>query len=161
MRYLKNIWKMKNNSTAGQKKSLGSDRTFNNESSSENECSSTDKRASFTSLLGLNRTISSDSEGGSRIFLFSYLSLGKDKGFHSETKIHSSKGRRAMIAFPKFKISKEKSLRTRNSNHNFKESEQICVDNFLNNTNLYNAHVPLEIDLSLGFRAYNMSMYRL
>ena len=81
MRYLKNIWKMKNNSSAGQKKSLGSDRTFNNESSSENEFSSTDKRASFTSLLGLNRKISSDSEDSScssRTFLFSDPSLGKD-----------------------------------------------------------------------------------
>ena len=79
MRYLKNIWKVKNNSTAGQKTSLGSDRTFNNESSSENKCSSTDKRASFT--FGLHRTISSESEASScdsRIFLFSDPSLRKD-----------------------------------------------------------------------------------
>jgi hypothetical protein len=80
-----------------------------------------------------------------------------------------------MISVSKFKISKKSSMLARNSNHTFKDSfkrifsfrtrwsEPIHEDNVLKlkNSGLYHAHIPLEIELSLGSRAYNMSMYRL
>lgn len=70
-----------------------------------------------------------------------------------------------IMAVPKFKL---KSILGKKSNCNLREklkrifslksrgSEQFSTD-----TDVYYSKIPLELDLSLRTRAYNMSMYRL